>query len=88
MTVMLRKNTSFLNKDIKLYTYLTVSKTFFFKMEGHKKEMDTFFGDLFLTLKKIQEETAGGFAQLQQNCDSLKEEVEMTRLTHRKVPLE
>ncbi|RMC11533.1 hypothetical protein DUI87_11653 [Hirundo rustica rustica] len=54
------------------------------QMEGHKKEMDTFFGDLFLTLKKIQEETAGGFAQLQYNCDSLKEEVEMTRLAHKK----
>ncbi|XP_058697355.1 kinesin-like protein KIF11 [Poecile atricapillus] len=54
------------------------------QMEGHKREMDTFFGDLFLTLQKIQEETAGGFAQLQHNCDSLKEEVEMTRLAHRK----
>lgn len=57
-------------------------------MEGHKKEMDAFFGDLFLTLKKIQEETASGFAHLQHNCDSLKEEVEMTRLAHRKVSLE
>uniref|UniRef100_A0A8C3MLM4 Uncharacterized protein n=1 Tax=Geospiza parvula TaxID=87175 RepID=A0A8C3MLM4_GEOPR len=54
------------------------------QMEDHKKEMDTFFGDLFLTLKKIQEQTASGFAQLQHNCDSLKEEVEMTRLAHRK----
>ncbi|XP_071295238.1 kinesin-like protein KIF11 isoform X1 [Agelaius tricolor] len=54
------------------------------QMEDHKKEMDTFFGELSLTLKKIQEQTAGGFAQLQHNCDSLKEEVEMTRLAHRK----
>lgn len=57
-------------------------------MEGHKKEMGAFFGDLFLTLKKIQEETASGFAQLQHNCDSLKEEVEMTRSAHKKVSLE
>lgn len=57
-------------------------------MERHKKEMDTVFGDLFLILKKIQEETASGFAQLQHNCDSLKEEVEMMRLAHRKVSLE
>ncbi|XP_063019554.1 kinesin-like protein KIF11 isoform X2 [Melospiza melodia melodia] len=54
------------------------------QMEDHKKEMDTFFADLSLTLKKIQEQTAGGFAQLQHNCDSLKEEVEMMRLAHRK----
>lgn len=57
-------------------------------MEGHKKEMDTFFEDLFLTLKTMQEQTANGFAQLQHNCDSLKEEVEMMRLAHRKVSLE
>ncbi|CAN8216238.1 unnamed protein product [Coccothraustes coccothraustes] len=54
------------------------------QMEDHKKEMDNFFGDLFLSLKKIQEQTTSGFAQLQHNCDSLKEEVEMTRLAHRK----
>ncbi|TRZ25460.1 hypothetical protein HGM15179_001519 [Zosterops borbonicus] len=52
--------------------------------QGHKNEMDTFFGDLSLTLKKIQEETANGFAQLQLNCDNLKEEVEMMRLAHKK----
>ncbi|XP_071420412.1 kinesin-like protein KIF11 isoform X4 [Pithys albifrons albifrons] len=54
------------------------------QMEDHKKEVDTFFGDLFLTLKKIHEETASGFAQLQHNCDNLKEEVEMMRLAHTK----
>uniref|UniRef100_A0A8D2NXK5 Kinesin family member 11 n=1 Tax=Zosterops lateralis melanops TaxID=1220523 RepID=A0A8D2NXK5_ZOSLA len=54
------------------------------QMDCHKNEMDTFFGDLSLTLKKIQEETANGFAQLQLNCDNLKEEVEMMRLAHKK----
>ncbi|XP_066047282.1 kinesin-like protein KIF11 [Chamaea fasciata] len=54
------------------------------RMERHINEMDIFFEDLSLTLKKIQEETAGGFAQLQHNCDDLKEEVEMMRLAHRK----
>lgn len=54
-------------------------------MEGHKKEMDTFFGDLSLTLKKLREETASVFAQLQNDCENLKEEVEMTRLAHTKV---
>ncbi|XP_010563226.1 PREDICTED: kinesin-like protein KIF11 isoform X1 [Haliaeetus leucocephalus] len=54
------------------------------KMEGHKKEMDTFFGDLSLTLKTLREETASVFAQLQNDCENLKEEVEMTRLAHTK----
>lgn len=57
-------------------------------MEGHKKEMDTFFGDLSLTLKTLREETASGFAQLQNDCENLKEEVEMMRLAHTKVSLE
>lgn len=57
-------------------------------MDGHKKEMDTFFGDLSLTLKKIREETATVFAQLQNDCENLKEEVEMTKLAHTKVSLE
>uniref|UniRef100_A0A672VDF1 Kinesin family member 11 n=1 Tax=Strigops habroptila TaxID=2489341 RepID=A0A672VDF1_STRHB len=54
------------------------------KMEGHKKEMDTFFEDLSLTLKKLREETANVFAQLQNDCENLKEEVEMTRSAHTK----
>ncbi|KAJ7416856.1 Kinesin-like protein KIF11 [Pitangus sulphuratus] len=54
------------------------------QMEGHKREMDTFFGDLSLTLKKICEEVDSGFAELQHNCDNLKEEVERTRLAHAK----
>ncbi|XP_032551542.1 kinesin-like protein KIF11 isoform X1 [Chiroxiphia lanceolata] len=54
------------------------------QMEVHKWEMDTFFGDLSLTLKKIREEVDSGFAELQHNCDDLKEEVEMTRLAHAK----
>ncbi|KAM9612384.1 kinesin-like protein KIF11 isoform 1-T1 [Morphnus guianensis] len=53
-------------------------------MEGHKKEMDTFFGDLSLTLKTLREETASVFAQLQNDCENLKEEVEMMRLAHTK----
>lgn len=57
-------------------------------MEGHKKEMDTLFEDLSLTLKKLQEETANVLAQLQNDCENLREEVEMTRLAHTKVPLE
>ncbi|KAM9380089.1 kinesin-like protein KIF11 [Phaethornis superciliosus] len=54
------------------------------KMEHHKKEMDTFFGDLSLALKKLREETASGFTQLQNDCENLKEEVEMARLAHTK----
>ncbi|KAM6105803.1 kinesin-like protein KIF11 [Pterocles gutturalis] len=54
------------------------------KMEDHKKEMNTFFGDLSLTLKKLQEETANVFAQLQNDCENLKEEVEVARLAHTK----
>uniref|UniRef100_A0A663M8C2 Kinesin family member 11 n=1 Tax=Athene cunicularia TaxID=194338 RepID=A0A663M8C2_ATHCN len=54
------------------------------KMEDHKKEVDTFFRDLSLTLKKLREETASGFAQLQNDCENLKEQVEMTRLAHTK----
>ncbi|KAM6265966.1 kinesin-like protein KIF11 [Porphyrio hochstetteri] len=54
------------------------------KMEVHKKEMDTFFEDTSSILKKLQEETASGFAQLQNDCENLKEEVEMTRLAHAK----
>lgn len=57
-------------------------------MEGHKKEIDTFFEDLCLTLKELREETASVFAQLQSDCENLKEEVEMTRLAHTKVSLE
>jgi len=55
-------------------------------MNGHKKEMDTFFEDLSLTLKKLQEETASVLAQLQNDCENLREEVEMTRQAHTKVP--
>lgn len=47
--------------------------------------MGTFFGDLSCTLKKLQEEMDSGFAQLQNDCESLKEEVEMTCLAHAKV---
>ncbi|XP_027765397.1 kinesin-like protein KIF11 [Empidonax traillii] len=54
------------------------------QMEDHKREMDTFFGGLSLTLKKIREEVDSGFAELQHNCDNLKEELEMTRLAHAK----
>nr|XP_021149439.1 kinesin-like protein KIF11 [Columba livia] len=54
------------------------------KMESHNKEMDTFFGDLSLALKNLREETAGVFAQLQHDCENLKEEMEMTRLAHAK----
>ncbi|XP_061315110.1 kinesin-like protein KIF11 isoform X1 [Pezoporus flaviventris] len=54
------------------------------KMEGHKKEIDTFFEDLSLTLKELREETASVFLQLQNDCENLKEEVEMTRLAHTK----
>uniref|UniRef100_A0A8C9F7D2 Kinesin family member 11 n=1 Tax=Pavo cristatus TaxID=9049 RepID=A0A8C9F7D2_PAVCR len=54
------------------------------KMEGHKKEMDTFFEDLSLTLKKLQEETVNVLAQLRNDCENLREEVEMTRLAHTK----
>lgn len=50
--------------------------------------MDTFFEDLSLTLKKLQEETANVLAQLQNDCENLREEVEMTRLAHTKVHLE
>lgn len=57
-------------------------------MESHNKEMDTFFGDLSLALKNLREETAGVFAQLQHDCENLKEEMEMTRLAHAKVSLE
>ncbi|KFW02036.1 Kinesin-like KIF11, partial [Eurypyga helias] len=54
------------------------------KMECHKKEMDTFFGELSLTLKKLREETASAFAQLQNECENFREEVERTRLAHAK----
>ncbi|XP_009073147.1 PREDICTED: kinesin-like protein KIF11, partial [Acanthisitta chloris] len=54
------------------------------EMEDCKKEISTFFGDLSLTLKNIQEETASIFAELQHNCDSLKEEMEMMKLAHTK----
>ncbi|XP_065528004.1 kinesin-like protein KIF11 [Lathamus discolor] len=54
------------------------------KMEGHKREIDTFFEDLSLTLKELREETASVFAQLQNDCENLKEEVEMTKLAHAK----
>lgn len=57
-------------------------------MESNNKEMDTFFGDLSLALKNLREETAGVFAQLQHDCENLKEEMEMTRLAHAKVSLE
>ncbi|KFO70975.1 Kinesin-like KIF11, partial [Cuculus canorus] len=58
------------------------------KMEHHKKEMDTFFGDISLTLKKLQEETTSAFAQLQNDCENLKDEVEMTRSAHAKSAVE
>ncbi|XP_005144111.2 kinesin-like protein KIF11 [Melopsittacus undulatus] len=54
------------------------------KMEAHKKEIDTFFEDLSLTLKELREETDSIFAQLQNDCETLKEEVEVTRLAHTK----
>lgn len=57
-------------------------------MECHKKEVDTFFEDLSLTLKKLREEMTSVLAQLQNDCENLKEEVETTRLAHMKVLLE
>ncbi|XP_064000764.1 kinesin-like protein KIF11 [Pogoniulus pusillus] len=54
------------------------------KIQGHKKEINTFFEDLSLTLKKIQEETDSVFAQLQKDCENFKEEAEMMRLAHAK----
>ncbi|XP_068544189.1 kinesin-like protein KIF11 [Anas acuta] len=54
------------------------------KMECHKKEVDTFFEDLSLTLKKLREEMTSVLAQLQNDCENLKEEVETTRLAHMK----
>ncbi|XP_009896048.2 kinesin-like protein KIF11 [Dryobates pubescens] len=54
------------------------------KMECHKKEMDTFFEDLSLTLKKLQEETDSGFAQLHKDCENFQEAAEIMRLAHAK----
>lgn len=86
LPIMLQISIQFLSNN----KHLTENKLLFFflKLESHKKEMDTFFEDLSLTLKKLQEETANVLAQLQNDCENLREEVEMTRLAHTKVPLE
>ncbi|XP_025907431.1 kinesin-like protein KIF11 [Nothoprocta perdicaria] len=73
----LRLNCQFQN-NMKKYSAMAV------EMEGHKKEINTFFGDLSLALKALQEETDSVFAQLQNDCENLKEEVEMTRIAHTK----
>lgn len=78
------KVSNFLSND----KYLTLNKPLFSKMECHKKEVDTFFEDLSLTLKKLRDEMTSVLAQLQNDCENLKEEVEMTRLAHMKVLLE
>ncbi|KGL76230.1 Kinesin-like KIF11, partial [Tinamus guttatus] len=73
----LRLNSQFQN-NMKKYSAMAV------EMEGHKKEINTLFGELGLALKELQEETASGFVQLQNDCENLKEEVEMTRIAHTK----
>lgn len=50
------------------------------KMEGHKEETNTFFTEHCLALNKLQENITSVLAQLQNECESLKEETEVTKL--------
>uniref|UniRef100_A0A8C3XIT4 Kinesin family member 11 n=1 Tax=Chelydra serpentina TaxID=8475 RepID=A0A8C3XIT4_CHESE len=50
------------------------------KMEGHKEETNTFFTEHCLALNKLQEDITSVLAQLQNDCESLKEEAELAKL--------
>ncbi|XP_043375517.1 kinesin-like protein KIF11 isoform X3 [Dermochelys coriacea] len=50
------------------------------KMEGHKEETNTFFTKHCLALNKLQEDITSVLAQLQNDCESLKEEAELAKL--------
>ncbi|KAJ6668925.1 hypothetical protein lerEdw1_007734 [Lerista edwardsae] len=54
------------------------------KMEGHKKEITTFFQDHSLALSKLQEDSSQMIAQLQHDCETLEKEVELVKLAHKK----
>ncbi|CAM4582953.1 unnamed protein product [Lepidochelys olivacea] len=57
-------------------TYSAVAE----KMEGHKEETNTFFTKHCLALNKLQEDIASVLVQLQNDCESLKEEAELAKL--------
>lgn len=67
-----------LRDNLKKYSSLTE------KMEGHKKEIATFFQDHSLALSKLQEESTQMMAQLQHECKALEKEVELAKLAHKK----
>ncbi|XP_006113236.2 kinesin-like protein KIF11 [Pelodiscus sinensis] len=50
------------------------------KMEGHKEETNTFFTKHCLALNKLQEDITCVLVQLQNDCENLKEEAEVTKL--------
>ncbi|XP_019411730.1 PREDICTED: kinesin-like protein KIF11 isoform X1 [Crocodylus porosus] len=54
------------------------------KMESHKEELSASFRELRVTLNKLQKETNCVLAQLQDDCENLKEKVEMAKLAHTK----
>ncbi|KYO42298.1 kinesin-like protein KIF11 isoform X1 [Alligator mississippiensis] len=54
------------------------------KMGSHKEELSTSFGELCVNLNKLQKETNCVLTQLQDDCENLKEKVEMAKLAHTK----
>uniref|UniRef100_A0A8C8R9C9 Kinesin family member 11 n=1 Tax=Pelusios castaneus TaxID=367368 RepID=A0A8C8R9C9_9SAUR len=49
------------------------------KMERHKEETNTFFTEHCLALNKLKEDITSALAQLQNECESLKEEAEVAK---------
>ncbi|XP_062988937.1 kinesin-like protein KIF11 [Elgaria multicarinata webbii] len=67
-----------LQNNLKKYSFMAE------KMIVLKEEMALFFQEHALALRKLQADSSQMFAQLQLDCDSLQEEVELTKLAQKK----
>lgn len=56
-------------------------------MAGYREEMTIFFQDHSLALSKLQEDISQKLAQLQHDCESLQEEVVLSKVALKKVSL-
>uniref|UniRef100_A0A8C3RP43 Kinesin-like protein n=1 Tax=Chelydra serpentina TaxID=8475 RepID=A0A8C3RP43_CHESE len=80
---MLSAETSWVSEKILEQETLSVKNNAELKrlmMEGHKEETNTFFTEHCLALNKLQEDITSVLAQLQNDCESLKEEAELAKL--------
>ncbi|XP_061491522.1 kinesin-like protein KIF11 [Rhineura floridana] len=73
-----------LNMNSQLQDNLNKYSSLAEKMTAYKEEMTVFFRDHSLALSKLQEDSSQMLAQLQHDYESLQEEVELTKLSHKK----